>query len=292
NLESGSQSLNLYEVQEPTAPMMPRPSIPRPLDRNLPEVATGTQVINEVSGRRSIDTTPRKSGLKLVLGMAAASGITITAVAIAALLFRPQPSATPVVIEPSPSIAPSPELPTPAVSASPSPTARDSIAPTPPPILEPTPSNQPTQKPQQETQPFSQTSAKVPGFPPGTSESEIRAILGEPTTTKTGYWANTRSDLYEVIPDRVTLAYSYDRASNKVRQTEASFAPSIDELLMQVTVNGMLGSQASSEVMAGLQRVYQRQSNRYSFQRGGLKGIIERNSRDRIYVAVWDADLH
>ena len=292
NLESGSQSLNLYEVQEPTIPMVPRPAIPRSPDRNLPEVSTGTQVINEVSSRRSIDTAPRKSGLKLVMGMAAASGITITAVAIAALLLRPQPSETPVAIAPSPlpSIAPSPELPTPAVSASPTPTVRDSIAPTPPPILEPTPSNQPT--PKQETQPSGQTAAKIPGFPTGTSESEIKAALGEPTTTKKGYWGNTRSDLYEVIPDQVTLAYSYDRASNQVRQTEASFAPATDELLLRVTVNGMLGSQASSEIMAGLQRVYQRQSNRYSFQQGDLKGIIERNSRDRIYVAVWDADLH
>lgn len=226
------------------------------------------------------------------MGMAAASGITITAVAIAALLLRPQPSETPVAIAPSPlpSIAPSPELPTPAVSASPSPTVSASIAPTPPPILEPTPSNQPT--PKQETQPSGQTAAKIPGFPTGTSESEIKAALGEPTTTKKGYWGNTRSDLYEVIPDQVTLAYSYDRASNQVRQTEASFAPATDELLLRVTVNGMLGSQASAEIMAGLQRVYQRQSNQYSFQQGDLKGIVERNSRDRIYVAVWDADLH
>ncbi len=293
NLESGSQSLNLYEVHEPTVPMMPSPSANRPPDRNLPkESAIGTQATNVIVGaHQSIDATPRKSSLMLV--MAAASGITVVAVAIAALLFRPQPSEIPVARESSPSIAPTPEAPTPTVSASPQPSPEVSISiePTPLPILEATPPAQPTQKPKPEAQPSDQTS-RVPGFPTGTSESEVRATLGEPTTTKRGYWANTRSDLYEVIPDQVTLAYSYDRTSNKVRQTEASFAPSMDELLLRVTVNGMLGSQAPSDVMAGLRRVYQRQSNQYSFQQGGLKGVIERNSRDRIYVAVWDADLH
>ena len=295
----GSQPLNLYEVHEPTVPMAPRPPIPRSPDRNLPrESSTETQAIGRVSGsdRPNIDATPRKSGLRLVKWMAAASGITITAVAIAMLLFRPQPPKNPVVIEssPSPSIAPLPESsPIPSVSASPQPSPKVSVSiePTPPPVSDPTPPDEPPQKPK-EAQPSGQIPSRIPGFPTGTSESEIKAALGEPTTTKKGYWANTRSDLYEVIPDRVTLAYSYDRTSNKVRQTEASFAPSLDELLMRVTVNGMLGSQAPSDVMAGLQRVYQRQANQYSFQQGGLKGVIERNNRDRIYIAVWDADLH
>jgi len=225
--------------------------------------------------------------------MAAAAGVALTAVAIGSLLSKPNPPETPVAIvttEPSPSIVPSLE-PSPTPSATLSPEVKVSIEPTPP-TPEPIPSSQPTPKPQKSIQPSTQISSRIPGFPTGTSESEVRATLGEPTSTKTGYWANTRSALYEVIPDSVTLAYIYDRTSNQVRQTEASFAPSMDELLMRVTVNGMLGSQAPSDVMAGLQRVYQRQSSQYSFQQGSLKGVIERNNRDRIYVAVWDADLH
>ncbi len=284
---------NLYQVDEPTVPMMPRPSIPPSLDRALPKATIAAPATNAISGSRQ-NVTPPKSGLRLVMGMAAASGITLAAVAIAALLFRPQPSETPVATDPSPLNAPSLESPLPTVSPSPqpSPEVRAAIEPTPPPILESPPPDQPIQKPKKKARSPGQISSRIPGFPTGTSESEITATLGEPTTTKTGYWANTRSDLYEVIPDQVTLAYIYDRNSNKVRQTEASFAPSMDELLLRVTVNGMLGSQAPSDVMAGLQRVYQRQSNQYSFQQGDLKGVIERNSRDRIYVAIWDADLH
>ncbi len=286
-LDSPQVPFTPWQTQEPTVPMLP---LPTPVT-SPKEPTTGTQAMMGVN--RQIDSTPRKSGLKLVLGMVAASGVALTAVAIGSLLSKPKPPETPVAIvtaEPSPSIVPSLE-PSPTPSASPSPEVRVSIEPTPP-APEPIPSSQPIQKPQKNTQPSTQIPSRVPGFPTGTSEAEVRATLGEPTTTKAGYWANTRSALYEVIPDSVTLAYIYDRTSNQVRQTEASFAPSMDELLMRVTVNGMLRSQAPSDVMAGLQRVYQRQSNQYSFQQGSLKGVIERNNRDRVYVAVWDADLH
>ncbi len=78
-------------------------------------------------------------------------------------------------------------------------------------------------------------------------------------------WDNTRTALYDVVPNAVTLAYIYDRSSGKVRQTEASFAPSVDSLQIQVTLNGMMGSQASPDVMDGLKKVQRRQANEYSF---------------------------
>lgn len=233
----------------------------------------------------------RKPGLQMVLILAAFSGATLTAVALGTLLLRPQ-QPSPIVAEPSTpaseapvSPAPEPSAPTPeAALPEPSP---EEVSPADPPPDDPPP---PKQLPQ--NIPATTNSSRVPGFPTGVSEQEVRATLGKPTQTKKGYWPNTRSALYEVVPDRVTLAYSYDRDSGKIRQTEASFAPSVDELLMRVTVNGMLGSQASSEVLAGLRRVYQRQSNQYEFSQGDLEGVIERNNRDRIYVAVWEADLH
>ena len=62
--------------------------------------------------------------------------------------------------------------------------------------------------------------------------------------------------------------------------------------MMQTTLKGMLNDQALINVSQGLQQVYDRRANRYSFNVDGLKGVIERNDRDRIYVGVWDADLH
>ena len=60
---------------------------------------------------------------------------------------------------------------------------------------------------------------------------------------------------------------------------------------MQATLQQMLGDR-SIDINQGLQQVYQRRTNKYSFQTGKLKVAIERNERDRIYIGVWDADLH
>jgi len=57
----------------------------------------------------------------------------------------------------------------------------------------------------------------------------------------------------------------------------------------------MLSRNLSPEIRQGLTQVYQRQSNRYRFTSNNgspLKGVIERNERDRIYIGVWEADLH
>jgi serine/threonine-protein kinase len=64
---------------------------------------------------------------------------------------------------------------------------------------------------------------------------------------------------------------------------------------MSGTLDKMLNGNVSADIKEGLESVYQRQSNRYTFVSGrdnSLKGVIERNERDRIYIAVWEADLH
>jgi serine/threonine-protein kinase len=54
----------------------------------------------------------------------------------------------------------------------------------------------------------------------------------------------------------------------------------------------MLGGNASGDIKQGLQQVYERKTNQYFFNAGGLKGSIERNREDQIYIAVWDSNLH
>lgn len=136
------------------------------------------------------------------------------------------------------------------------------------------------------------TKNTVLGFPTGTSESKIKAALGNPTRTSKGYFPNTRALLYELKPNQVSLGYIFARDSGRLRQTEVSFAQSVDSQVMQATLKGMLGDRALIDVSQGLQRVYDRRDHNYSFNVDGLKGVIERNDRDRIYVGVWDADLH
>lgn len=133
----------------------------------------------------------------------------------------------------------------------------------------------------------------VPGFPVGTPENDVRDALGNPTKVTKGVWKDTRAVLYEdFIPGEVSLGYLFDRNTGILRQTEASFDPSIDSEEIFKTINQMLGGTASREIKLQFEKVYQRQSNRSKFAIGSLKGVFERNNKDRIYIGIWDSDLH
>ncbi|MGC8714550.1 MAG: serine/threonine protein kinase, partial [Leptodesmis sp.] len=97
---------------------------------------------------------------------------------------------------------------------------------------------------------------------------------------------------YDLIPDQVTVAYLYDKTTGKVRQTEASFAQDVNPRSMGDTLNGMLDGALTAPIEQGLINVANRKTNRFSFTSGYLKGTVERNDQDRIYIAVWEADLH
>lgn len=239
---------------------------------------------------------PPKPGLRAIWLLAALSGLTLTGVAIAILWLQSRQSPQPAITLNSPS--PLPSLP-PEPSPSPSPSPIQSASPRPKPSPSVTPSPAPQPIPVDPSLPsadmpkvVTRSTSRIPGFAVGTPEQEVRAALGDPVRTGAGYWQNTRSVLYEPVPDRISLGYLYDQSTNQIRQTEASFAQSVDDLTLQVTVNGMLGSRATPEVIEGLKQVYRRERDRYSFQQGNLKGVIERNNQDRIYVGVWEADLH
>jgi serine/threonine-protein kinase len=91
------------------------------------------------------------------------------------------------------------------------------------------------------------------------------------------------------------LGFLFDRNSGRLRQSEASFSDSIALGTMSGTLDKMLNNNTSTDIQQGLEAVYQGKTKRYTFVSGrdnSLKGVIERNERDRIYVAVWEADLH
>ena len=95
------------------------------------------------------------------------------------------------------------------------------------------------------------------------------------------------------MPNQVSLGYLFDVNSDRLRQTEASFYQSVELETISETLNQMLNGNITPEIQQGLARIYQRQSNRYRFTTGNhLKVAIERNERDRIYIGVWEADLH
>ncbi|MEG4116388.1 protein kinase [Microcoleus sp. N9_B4] len=202
----------------------------------------------------------------------------------------PTPRETPPPAAETP--APAAETPTPAPAPTPAPTP-EAVEPTPteklvdkelPPDRSPAPSEQPGTN--------DQKTPTIPGYAVGTPESQILSQLGEPTDSQSrGYWPNTRTALYEILPNRITLGYIYDRDSAQLVQTEGSFAQSVDDLVVRTALNGMVGG-ASREILQGLRDVQQRRTTRFTFRKGSLEGTIERNERDRIYIGVWDDNLH
>ncbi len=241
----------------------------------------------EPSPTASIPSSSTRRALPLLLGVVA---LTMLSTALIAIFHRPQTPTEPVAEQPSPSPSVAPPSPSIAVSPEPQPSVTPSPSPKPPetPVVERSPA--PAVQPTTATRPTGEV-PRIPGFPVGTSEGEVEAALGKPTQTNKGVWKNTRTALYELVPNEVTLAYIYDRKSGNIRQTEASFAQSVETLQMKVALNNMTGGQAA-DALDKLEQVKQRQRNEYAFTAGNLKGVIQRNESDRIYIGVWDADLH
>ena len=168
----------------------------------------------------------------------------------------------------------------------PTPSATPSATPTPTPEA----STPPPQQEKENTATPNTNSRGVPAFPVGTSEDAVKSALGNPSKVSRGLW-KTRAYLYQHDPNRVDLGYLFDRKTRVLRQTEVSFAQSVEPEVMQSTLQGMLGGNASGDIKQGLQQVYERKTNQYSFNIGELKGSIQRNRQDQIYIAVWDSNL-
>ncbi|HEY9650474.1 MAG TPA: hypothetical protein V6C95_07415 [Coleofasciculaceae cyanobacterium] len=132
----------------------------------------------------------------------------------------------------------------------------------------------------------------IPAFQPGLAKTHVLQMLGTPTGIARGYWPNTRAVFYELIPNEVSLGFLFDRQTERIRQTEASFTAGTDPQTVLLTLNGMLGCQLNDQIEQGLQKVWQREARQYSFRLGSLEGVIERQRGDRLYIGIWEEDLH
>ncbi len=214
----------------------------------------------------------------------------------------PQPSLPPVASTPEPAPEPEntpvasdttvPEAPSvPTVPKAPSVTQPEKENQTPEVPTPPAASTPENNKPRSNSTGTTSTQS-VPAFPTGTARSSVEATLGKPVRDSRGAWSNTRAVTYTLVPNQIDLGYLFDRKSGELRQTEAAFAQSVDPQVMQTTLEGMLGGQATEEIKQGLQQIQQRQKDNVSFTQGGLKGQIVRQECDLIYISIWDANLH
>ena len=132
----------------------------------------------------------------------------------------------------------------------------------------------------------------VPALGLGTSQQQIIDLLGEPNHRSKGYWQNSDAFLYRFVPNRIDLGYLLDAETNIVRQTEVTFADSVDLLTIQQAAQRLLADNYSADIERHLNQIYLNNSDRYEFEIDNLEGTIERNSSDRIYLAIWDSTFH
>ena len=129
----------------------------------------------------------------------------------------------------------------------------------------------------------------IPILTTGTDESQLVSTLGEPSSERTGWQPNSKVLVYyDVIPDRVNLSYQSDD-TGKIRQTDIALDGSVSLGAMQQTLSRMLGREASADIKAKVRSVYNREANFSFFKIGNLEGKVQRDSRDRINLSVWDS---
>ena len=124
----------------------------------------------------------------------------------------------------------------------------------------------------------------VPGIPPGVSEDRIREQLGNPTRTDSANGYDTA--VYSLVPNRVTLAYTYETGELMVRQSEAAFAPSTNRLIIRTALVNMLDGRSTRRIENGLEAVRKGERDRFDFERKGFSGVIERNENGYLHIYV------
>ncbi|MGF1536085.1 MAG: protein kinase [Elainellaceae cyanobacterium] len=116
----------------------------------------------------------------------------------------------------------------------------------------------------------------IPGYGIGASRQQIEADLGRPDQTGAGNQPNTTYAYYDAEPGRVSLTYLYNQ-QGQVQQTEATFAPNVDDLVVKVTVNGMSNLGLTPEVEQGLTQVRSGRRDRFTFDTRNGVGVIQRD---------------
>lgn len=129
----------------------------------------------------------------------------------------------------------------------------------------------------------------IPILTTGTSESQLVSTLGKPNSERQGWQPNSKVLVYyDVVPDRVNLSYQSDN-TGKIRQTDVALNSALSLGVMQETLSKMLGGNASADIKDKLRSVYNRQTNFSFFKAGNLEGKVQRDSKDRITISVWES---
>jgi len=196
-----------------------------------------------------------------------------------------QPTTTPEVTEtPTPEVT---ETPTPEVTETPTPEVTE----TPTPEVTETPTPEVTETPDPPKQPPKVT--EVPVFTTRSTQQQISSTLGDPPIRKNGYWPKTTEWSYpDYVPNQVNLSYIFDNDTDTVLQTEVSFGNGVEPAVIKKTLRGLLGGNLPDNVKGVLNQVIENKTDRRTFRADYLKGVVHRDSKDRIHIEVWEANFH
>ena len=135
---------------------------------------------------------------------------------------------------------------------------------------------------------------KIPAFPLGMTLQDLTDMLGEPSMNSRGYWQNSRALMYQgVTPEKIALGYLTDTRTQSVRQAEIAFDSSVNLPVIQQQAQNLLQNNYSMEIEHYINQIYFNTSDRHEFEiDSNLKGVVQRNPSEYIYLAIWDSKFH
>ena len=134
---------------------------------------------------------------------------------------------------------------------------------------------------------------EIPILSVGTSKEQLKEVLGKPNAIQQGYWENSNAWIYKNRANGlISMGFLFDLDTDKLQQTEVAIAPNVGLATIEDILDSLLQGNITPSVKQQLQQVYQRQADEYSFSLENLEGSIKRESDDRIYLGVWQADFH
>ena len=144
-------------------------------------------------------------------------------------------------------------------------------------------------KPKPEPKPEPEPEVELPILTTGTSENQLVSTLGQPTYQRDNPQKNSQVLTYrDATSDNVNLTYHSD-SNGQIRQADVALNQELSLGTMQETLSKLLGGNATADAKNKLRNVYDRKNNLQSFRAGNLQGQIQRDSKDRVNISVWES---
>jgi serine/threonine protein kinase, bacterial len=123
----------------------------------------------------------------------------------------------------------------------------------------------------------------------GTSENELVDTLGQPSSQRNEPRKNSKVLVYNnANSDNANLTYHSDN-NGQIKQADVALNSDVSLGAMQATLAQLLGGNAPADAKDKLRTVYNRQASLQSFRVGNLQGQIQRDSKDRVSISVWES---